>query len=242
MAMRAYYRLGGTVTAAILTTGGGSTNATTGLIISGNEHSRPARAENPLRMWGGMIYPEAKRASEALPAAYRSAHRLYSVTVRPFAFMGPYQSLTAPWAVLQDALDGGPIRILGNAATVRSYQYPADMAVWMLPALVRGRTGSAYNLGSEHAVTLCDLAERIAGHAGGRSEVTEGGPGRRHAEPSRFVPDTHSIREELGVSETVDLDAAIRPTLAWHGTAGGGRHGRGEAAALRPVRTVDGSG
>lgn len=80
MAMQTYYRLGGTVTATILTTGGGSTNATTGvvgawadsipgLIISGNEHSRHARPENPLRMWGvqgydssGMMRDVTKRA------------------------------------------------------------------------------------------------------------------------------------------------------------------------------------
>ncbi|MEJ7894551.1 MAG: thiamine pyrophosphate-binding protein [Solirubrobacteraceae bacterium] len=80
MAMQTYYRTSGIVTAAILTTGGGSTNATTGVvgawadsipgvIISGNEHSRHARADNPLRMWGvqgydasGMMAGVTKRA------------------------------------------------------------------------------------------------------------------------------------------------------------------------------------
>ena len=67
MAMQTYYRTSGTITAAILTTGGGSTNATTGvvgawadsipcLVISGNENSKYTHPENPLRMWGVQGY------------------------------------------------------------------------------------------------------------------------------------------------------------------------------------------
>ena len=61
MAMQTYYRTSDRITAAILTTGGGSTNGLTGvvsawmdsmpgLIISGNENWKFARGENPLRM------------------------------------------------------------------------------------------------------------------------------------------------------------------------------------------------
>ena len=67
MAMQTYYRLSGIVSAAILTTGAGSTNSITGvvsawadsipgLIISGNENSRHTTPENPLRMWGVQGY------------------------------------------------------------------------------------------------------------------------------------------------------------------------------------------
>ncbi len=67
MAMQTYYRTCGVITAAILTTGAGSTNATTGvvgawadsipcMVISGNENSRFTLPENPLRMWGVQGY------------------------------------------------------------------------------------------------------------------------------------------------------------------------------------------
>lgn len=70
MAMQTYYRTSGIVTAAILTTGGGSTNATTGvvgawadsipgLVISGNENAKFTRTDNPLRMWGVQGYDSA---------------------------------------------------------------------------------------------------------------------------------------------------------------------------------------
>ncbi len=66
-AVQTYYRTSGQLPAALLTTGGGSTNATTGvvsawmdsipaLVISGNENSRYTRPENPLRIWGVQGY------------------------------------------------------------------------------------------------------------------------------------------------------------------------------------------
>ncbi|MEO6035630.1 MAG: thiamine pyrophosphate-binding protein [Verrucomicrobiota bacterium] len=67
MAMQTYYRTSGIVTASILTTGAGSTNGITGivsawadsipcLVISGNEHSKYIRPDNPLRMYGVQGY------------------------------------------------------------------------------------------------------------------------------------------------------------------------------------------
>jgi len=67
MAMQTYYRTSGKVTAAILTTGAGSTNGVTGvvsawadsipgLIISGNEHSKYVDIHKNLRMWGVQGY------------------------------------------------------------------------------------------------------------------------------------------------------------------------------------------
>lgn len=67
MAMQTYHRTSGRITAALLTTGGGSTNGLTGvvsawmdslpgLVISGNENSRFTRDDNPLRIWGVQGY------------------------------------------------------------------------------------------------------------------------------------------------------------------------------------------
>ena len=71
MAATTYYRMTGTVTAVLLTTGAGSTNGVTGvvsawmdsmpvLIISGNENSRFTVSENSLRIWGVQGYDSAR--------------------------------------------------------------------------------------------------------------------------------------------------------------------------------------
>jgi len=67
MAMQTYYRTSGKVTAALLTTGAGSTNGVTGvvsawadsipgIVISGNEHSKYVEIHKDLRMWGVQGY------------------------------------------------------------------------------------------------------------------------------------------------------------------------------------------
>ena len=63
MAMQAYYRVTGKITAALVTAGGGSSNAITGvlsawadslpgIIISGQENSRFIQSMRDMRMWG----------------------------------------------------------------------------------------------------------------------------------------------------------------------------------------------
>lgn len=82
MAMQTYYRTSDRVTAAILTTGGGSTNGLTGvvsawadslpgLIISGNENSRFTRDDNPLRMWGVQGYDSSAAVEKVTKYAVR---------------------------------------------------------------------------------------------------------------------------------------------------------------------------
>lgn len=67
MAMQTYYRTSGCLTAALLTTGGGSTNGVTGvvsswadsipgIIISGNENSKYIDLHKDVRMWGVQGY------------------------------------------------------------------------------------------------------------------------------------------------------------------------------------------
>ncbi len=82
MAMQTYYRISGKVTAALLTTGGGSTNGVTGvvsawadsipgLIISGNEHSKYLDTHKDLRMWGIQGYDSSAMVEKVTKYAGR---------------------------------------------------------------------------------------------------------------------------------------------------------------------------
>lgn len=166
-------------------------------------------------------YTEAKRMAETLAAAFRSQHRLPITTVRPFAFIGPYQLMDRPWAInnfIRDSLRGGPIRILGDGTSVRSYMYPSDMAFWLLRMLVDGVPGRSYNLGNPVGLTLKELAGKIASSfpkpIGIECRLLTNEVARR----SRLVPDITLARDTLGLSISVDLDAAIRRTILWNQT------------------------
>ncbi len=83
MAMQTYYRTCGRLSAALVTTGAGSTNAVTGvvsawmdsipgLIISGNENSKFTLDDNPLRIWGVQGYD----CTEMVKKVTKYSHRV----------------------------------------------------------------------------------------------------------------------------------------------------------------------
>jgi nucleoside-diphosphate-sugar epimerase len=166
-------------------------------------------------------YAESKRMAENICSIYRNQHRLPITTARPFAFIGPYQSLDRPWAInnfIRDALLGGPIRILGEGRTVRSYMYPSDMAWWMLNILVRGDVGQSYNVGSPDEISLQDLAKKIASKFPSSPKIISGLSKGPEVQASKFVPDVELAMRRLGLRVTVDLDKAIDSTIEWNRT------------------------
>lgn len=172
---------------------------------------------NPIAL--GSVYPESKRLAETLCTAYRNQHRLPIVTVRPFAFIGPYQLLDRPWAInnfIRDALRGDPIKILGDGETVRSYMYPSDMAWWMLNMMVHGRNGASYNMGSPHGISLIKLAEMIAEMVPGKKPDIVTNVSSGHFKPTRFVPDVNLAQNELSLDLKVNLKKAVEKTFQWN--------------------------
>lgn len=168
------------------------------------------------------VYAEAKRYAETLCAVHRNQYKMPVVTARPFAFIGPYQLLDKPWAVnnfMNDALRGGPINILGNEKTVRSYMYPSDMAFWMLRILAAGESGHAYNVGSPCGITLKELADKIASNFTPQPEVKLASKDYKAQHPSRFVPDVKAAEAGLGLKMRVSIDEAIKRTLLWQKAA-----------------------
>lgn len=164
-------------------------------------------------------YAEGKRAAETWCALAHAASGLEVPIARCFAFVGPGLPLDRHFAVgnfLKDGLEGGPIRIGGDGTPYRSYMYAADLAVWLWTLLFEGRGGRAYNVGAEEAVSIRELADRVAAAFTPRPEILVARSPLPGAPAARYVPSTARAREELGLSTAVGLDEALRRTLGWH--------------------------
>lgn len=165
------------------------------------------------------IYVEAKRLSESLCIAYRSQNRLPISIIRPFAFIGPYQSLQSPWAInnfIESAIKKSEIQILGGGETVRSYMYGSDVAWWILNILCRSQPGDVYNVGSSESVSLRQLAQIIAELMNKSLNIRLNCGTSAHLNNSRLVPDTTSALQNLGLKITVDLKTALQRTITWN--------------------------
>jgi dTDP-glucose 4,6-dehydratase len=164
-------------------------------------------------------YGRGKRVAEQLCLDAWQAGGPQPVIARCFAFVGPHLPLDAHFAAgnfLRDALAGKPIRVAGDGPTVRSYLYAADLAIWLWTLLFNGRPGRAYNVGSEEALSIAELARTAAAlHAPplpvhiARAPVLD-------TPPSRYVPDTTRARQELALKSDIRLGEALRRSYRWH--------------------------
>jgi acetolactate synthase-1/2/3 large subunit len=141
MAIQTYYRVTGRPAAAILTTGGGSTNGLTGVVsawmdslptimISGNENSRFTREDNPLRIWGVQGYDStalvrkvtkyAKRVMDPVNVAYELGKAYY---IAQHARPGPC------WIDIPMDIQAAPV----DSAKLAKFEPDADPDVRCVP-------------------------------------------------------------------------------------------------------------
>ena len=164
-------------------------------------------------------YAEAKRAAELLCALYGKQFGLEIPIARIFAALGPYQKLDVHFAAgnfIKDAMHGRAIKVHGDGRACRSYLYAADLTVWLLGLLGRGKPGQAYNVGSAEAVTIGELAARTAALIG-NCDYSILGATDSGWNPGRYTPSTAAIERDLGVVRATSLDEAILRTAAWNG-------------------------
>jgi nucleoside-diphosphate-sugar epimerase len=164
-------------------------------------------------------YGEGKRVAELLCNARAQAGRLDCRIARCFAFVGPHLALDAHYAIgnfLRDALAGETIRVHGDGSPLRSYLYAADLATWLWTLLLHPDASGTYNVGSDEALTIAQVAEAVSRNSAAKPAVSIA----RQPDPSRpgarYVPDISRARRELGLDVWTPLDAAIRKTLEFH--------------------------
>jgi nucleoside-diphosphate-sugar epimerase len=158
-------------------------------------------------------YAEAKREAERLCGE----SDVDFVTARAFAFLGPYLPLDAHFAAgnfLRDARRGGPVLVRGDGTALRSYLHPADLVVWLLRILARGRRARAYNVGSDEVVTTAQLARHIAAAVQPTPEVIIQSV-QPQGPQNIYLPDIRRARAELNLGVAILLDDAIVRTLAF---------------------------
>lgn len=157
-------------------------------------------------------YGVAKRAAEHLCALYRDLHGVETVIARCFAFAGRDLPLDAHFAIgnfVRDALRCDEIVVRGDGSAIRSYLEQSDLARWLLALLERGAAGRAYNVGSDRAISVGELARLVRDLVAPGKSVRILGERHPHTPIDTYVPDVTRARGELGLEVTVDLPLAI---------------------------------
>jgi len=162
-------------------------------------------------------YGVAKRQAEHLSALYGEQHGFDSVIARCFAFVGQDLPLDVHFAIgnfIRDALWRDEITVAGDGTAVRSYLDQNDLAEWLMCLLDRGQSGRAYNVGSDKAISIADLAHLVRDLVAPEKPVRILGQSTGHAARSRYVPDISRARMELGLTVSISLTEAIKAIVA----------------------------
>jgi dTDP-glucose 4,6-dehydratase/UDP-glucose 4-epimerase len=164
---------------------------------------------------------QAKRAAEFLFAA-QAAQQGWSLGVaRCFAFVGPFMPFDLHYAIggfIAQAVKGQPLIIHGDGSPLRSWLYAADLVIWLLTLLTRDGPPRIYNVGSDQALSIAELARLVRDRLNSGGEVTILGQGNASiGNPVRnaYVPSIRRAREELALEIWTPLHEAIERTACW---------------------------
>jgi dTDP-glucose 4,6-dehydratase len=176
----------------------------------------------PETYWGNVnpigvrsVYDEAKRFSEAATMAYHRFHGLDVGVVRIFNTYGPRMRPDDGRAIptfISQALRGEPLTVQGTGAQTRSICYVDDLVRGIVALLDSGETGPI-NCGTEHEMSMRELAETIVRLTGSGSEISY--VPRSADDPEKRRPDLTRARTLLGYEPQVAPEDGLRRTIEY---------------------------
>jgi dTDP-glucose 4,6-dehydratase len=175
----------------------------------------------PESYWGNVnpngirsVYDEAKRFAEAATMAYHRHRGVDVGIVRIFNTYGPRMRPDDGRAIptfISQAMRGEPLTVHGDGTQTRSICYVDDLVRGILLVLDSTATGPI-NCGTEHEMSMRELAERIVALTGSSSEIVY--VGRPADDPEKRRPDLTLARTLLGYEPAVGPEDGLRQTIA----------------------------
>jgi dTDP-glucose 4,6-dehydratase len=163
------------------------------------------------------MYGEGKRMAELLCAVYHKKNDVPVKIARCYAFVGPYLPIDTHFAVgnfIRDILTDRNINIQGDGTPYRSYMYASDLVIWLLTILLTGKDNYAYNVGSDHSISIEELAHEV-NKFNPKSKVNIMQL-KSTSPPLRYVPSINRAKKELMLDISIDLSTAIEKTIDFY--------------------------
>lgn len=171
-------------------------------------------------------YAVSKLFDEHLAFAYQDSYGIPVVLLRFFGSYGPRHHLSwwgGPQSVfIEQVLNDGEITIHGDGLQTRSFTFVSDTVAGIYAATVKPEAnGEIFNIGSNHEITILDLAKTIKRLSNTPGELKlnfipyESFTGRKYEDVRRRVPDSSKCEQILGVKAVVSLEEGLSRTIEW---------------------------
>ena len=169
----------------------------------------------PESMHAKNAYGVGKRTAEHLCSLYANKYDIEIIVARCFSFNGQDLPLSAHYAIgnfVKDALCSNEIVVKGDGQSLRSYLDQRDLANWLIRLLENGRSGEAYNVGSDQEISVADLAYLVRDIVSPKKTVRFIRSNELRGLNSRYVPNIEKIKRELDLKPTISLEQSIYDT------------------------------
>jgi UDP-glucose 4-epimerase len=169
-------------------------------------------------------YACSKAIDEFLALAYWREHKVPVVIVRLFNTVGPRQTgrygMVIPNFVKQ-ALEGKPITVYGDGEQSRCFTWVGDAVNALIDLMHQpDAVGHVFNVGSDHEVSITELAHTIKRMTGSASPVVlvpyEEAYEQGFEDMRRRVPDLTKIRRLIGYEPSVTLPKILSEIIEYH--------------------------
>jgi len=167
-------------------------------------------------------YATAKALDEHLCMAYADLGLAVTI-IRFFNTYGPRQNGSQYGGVVsrfvRAALRGEPLEVYGDGSQTRCFTYVDDCVDGTMRAMDAKANGLAFNIGTDRAISVLELARLVKNLAGSQSPIVMKsyaeayGPGYEDM-PAR-MPDLTRARDALGYRPQVSLEEGLGRTIEW---------------------------
>ncbi len=157
-------------------------------------------------------YGSGKRIAEKMGEDYAIQYKFKYNVARCFAFVGPHIDTNGTYAIgnfMRDAIKNQPLIIKGDGTPYRSYLFSEDLVVWLLMILKNGKNLDIYNVGSDQALTIKELAETVSKVLNPEIKIDILKEKNKNNPIERYVPSIEKAKNELGLKVWTDLAEAI---------------------------------
>lgn len=160
-------------------------------------------------------YSASKAAADVLVLSYGRTYKMDVVITRSCNNYGPFQHKEKfiP-VVIRNALAENKIPLYGDGLNMREWIHVEDNCKGVLAALLKGKSGGIYNLGSGVETTNIDLLKTILRHLDKPESLIEFVTDRKGHDRRYFLDSTISY-EELKWKPEISLNDGLKSTIEW---------------------------
>ena len=161
-------------------------------------------------------YSASKASADLLALAYQHTFGLEVVITRCSNNYGPYQfpEKLIPLMILNTLADK-PLPVYGDGLNVRDWIHVEDHCAAIVSALLNGKAGEVYNVGSDGEMRNIDVVNMILAHLGKPQTLIKYVPDRL-GHDRRYAIDSSKAHAELQWKPQHQHEKGIRETIDWY--------------------------